>query len=43
MAKKQAHGLVLARMGDPPPVKWSDLRYVSDIQEDHDGEEALQA
>jgi indolepyruvate decarboxylase len=28
---------------DPPPVKWSDLRYVSDIQEDHDGEEALQA
>ena len=29
--------------GDPPPLKWSDLRYVSDIQEDYNGKEALQA
>src|SRR6516165_2066889 len=28
---------------DPPPLKWSDLRYVSDIQEDCNGKEALQA
>ena len=28
---------------DPPPLKWSDLRYVSDIQEDYNGKEALQA
>jgi hypothetical protein len=28
---------------DAPPLKWSDLRYVSDIQEDGNGKEALQA
>ena len=28
---------------DPPPLKWSDLRYVSDIEEDGNGKEALQA
>ena len=28
---------------DPPPMKWSDLRYVFDIQEDCDGKEAIQA
>ena len=27
---------------DPPPLTWSDLRYVFDSQEDHDGKEALQ-
>jgi len=26
---------------DPPPTKWSDLRYVFDIKEDCDGKEAL--
>ena len=25
---------------DPPPLKWSDLRYVFDIQEDCNGKEA---
>jgi hypothetical protein len=28
---------------DPPPLKWSDLRYVFDIQEDCNGKEAIQA
>jgi hypothetical protein len=28
---------------DPPPLKWSDLRYVFDIQEDFNGKEAKQA
>jgi len=28
---------------DPPPLKWSDLRYVSDIKEDCNGKEAIQA
>jgi hypothetical protein len=28
--------------GDPPPLKWSDLRYVFDIQEDCNGKEAIQ-
>jgi hypothetical protein len=28
---------------DPPPMKWSDLRYVFDIQEDCNGKEAIQA
>src|SRR5262249_18918781 len=27
---------------DPPPLKWSDLRYVFDIQEDCNGKEAIQ-
>jgi len=29
-------------VADPPPLKWSDLRYVFDSREDHDGKEALQ-
>jgi len=28
---------------DPPPLKWSDLTYVFDIQEDCNGKEAIQA
>ena len=36
------HG-VLGGPGDPPPLKWSDLRYVFDIQEDCNGKEAIQA
>jgi len=28
---------------DPPPLKWSDLRYVFDIQENCNGKEAIQA
>ena len=28
---------------DPPPLKWSDLRYVFDIKEDSNGKEAIQA
>ena len=28
---------------DPPPLKWSDLRYVFDIKEDYNGKEAIQA
>jgi hypothetical protein len=31
------------RAGDPPPLKWSDLRYVFDIKEDRNGKEAIQA
>ena len=27
----------------PPPLKWSDLRYVFDIKEDCNGKEAIQA
>ena len=30
-------------VGDPPPLKWSDLRYVFDIKEDCNGKEAIQA
>jgi len=32
-----------ARLNDPPPLKWSDLRYVFDIKEDCNGKEAIQA
>jgi hypothetical protein len=32
-----------ARLRDPPPLKWSDLRYVFDIKEDCNGKEAIQA
>jgi hypothetical protein len=35
--------LVFDPKTDPPPLKWSDLRYVSDIQEDCNGKEAIQA
>jgi hypothetical protein len=28
---------------DPPPLKWSDLRYVFDTKEDRNGKEAIQA
>ena len=34
---------LLRRRSDPPPLKWSDLRYVFDIQEDCNGKEAIQA
>jgi hypothetical protein len=34
---------ILEEYGDPPPLKWSDLRYVFDIQEDCNGKEAIQA
>jgi hypothetical protein len=37
-----AHCLPLAVI-DPPPLKWSDLRYVFDIKEDCNGKEAIQA
>jgi hypothetical protein len=30
-------------INDPPPLKWSDLRYVFDIKEDCNGKEAIQA
>jgi hypothetical protein len=30
-------------VSDPPPLKWSDLRYVFDIKEDCNGKEAIQA
>jgi uncharacterized membrane protein YjjP (DUF1212 family) len=32
-----------SRPSDPPPLKWSDLRYVFDIKEDCNGKEAIQA
>ena len=31
------------RPSDPPPLKWSDLSYVFDSQEGHNGKEALQS
>jgi lipopolysaccharide transport system ATP-binding protein len=34
---------IVAFADDPPPLKWSDLRYVFDIQEDCNGKEAIQA
>jgi hypothetical protein len=39
------HGIQLKQAGrtDPPPLKWSDLRYVFDIKEDCNGKEAIQA
>jgi UDPglucose 6-dehydrogenase len=33
---------IISRGGDPPPLQWSDLRYVFDSQEGHDRKEALQ-
>jgi len=33
----------VAAAADPPPLKWSDLRYVFDIKEDCNGKEAIQA
>jgi hypothetical protein len=30
-------------LNDPPPLKWSDLRYVFGIKEDYNGKEAIQA
>jgi len=35
--------LILMTAVDPPPLKWSGLRYVFDIQEDCNGKEAIQA
>ena len=37
------HPHMLRHACDPPPLKWSDLRYVSDIKEDCNGKEAIQA
>jgi hypothetical protein len=34
---------ILQQPADPPPLKWSDLRYVFDIKEDCNGKEAIQA
>jgi hypothetical protein len=34
---------VFEAAADPPPLKWSDLRYVFDIKEDCNGKEAIQA
>jgi hypothetical protein len=44
-AEDMPGALFLDRGGviDPPPLKWSDLRYVFDIQEDCNGKEAIQA
>jgi hypothetical protein len=36
-------GARAAQLDDPPPLKWSDLRYVFDIKEDRNGKEAIQA
>src|SRR5215831_15680748 len=36
-------GTDIAHDPDPPPLKWSDLRYVFDIKEDCNGKEAIQA
>ena len=38
LAGKLGNGLI-----DPPPLEWSDLRYVFDIKEDCNGKEAIQA
>jgi hypothetical protein len=39
-----ASNLLSGKRGfDPPPLKWSDLRYVFDIKEDCNGKEAIQA
>ena len=35
--------VIPADIADPPPLKWSDLRYVFDIQEDCNGKDAIQA
>ena len=36
-------GVAFEMARDPPPLKWSDLRYVFDIKEDCNGKEAIQA
>src|SRR5262249_20592889 len=41
--KSAIHLRLGADASDPPPMKWSDLRYVFDIKEDCNGKEALQA
>jgi hypothetical protein len=38
-----ANWRLIQREIDPPPLKWSDLRYVFDIKEDCNGKEAIQA
>ena len=38
-----ADGIEEPSPDDPPPLKWSDLRYVFDIKEDCNGKEAIQA
>ena len=38
-----SHSRQMRSGSDPPPLKWSDLRYVFDIKEDCNGKEAIQA
>src|SRR5262245_48751042 len=42
-AQGHAQGCYHQAPCEPPPLKWSDLRYVSDIKEDCNGKEAIQA
>jgi hypothetical protein len=42
-ARATAIGGIAIGPDDPPPLKWSDLRYVFDIKEDCNGKEAIQA
>ena len=42
-AMRRRDFIMMAGMTDPPPLKWSDLRYVFDIKEDCNGKEAIQA
>jgi hypothetical protein len=41
--KETGADLTLIVTYDPPPLKWSDLRYVFDTKEDRNGKEAIQA
>src|SRR5262249_3597806 len=40
---RDENGEIITRDTGPPPLKWSDLRYVFDIKEDCNGKEAIQA
>jgi hypothetical protein len=39
---RESRSPIFRGLSDRPPLKWSDLRYVFDSQEGHDGKEALQ-
>jgi hypothetical protein len=39
----KAKSAIITAAFDPPPLKWSDLRYVFDVKEDRNGKEAIQA
>jgi hypothetical protein len=44
--RKDGAGVNVVQQQDalaPPPLKWSDLRYVFDIKEDCNGKDAIQA